>query len=205
MRFEYFNILITALAVSAFLSSSLTVTAGEVIDRIRHSTDSLIEIVYDSRLDTPEKKEERNIAIRKAVDEVFDWEVFSRRALGRHWNKLETEQKTEFIQIFARLIEHTYMDKTSQFSGEKIEYLEEELDGEYGIVKAKVITMDNKEVAVEYRIENKKGEWFVYDLHVEGVSLVNNYRVQFNDIIMKSSYDELIKRLYAKVEGNKQE
>jgi phospholipid transport system substrate-binding protein len=204
MRFKHFKMLM-ALAVLAFLSNSFPVTAGEVTDRLRLSTDKLIEIVANSELNTPERQEERNKAIRESVDEVFDWEAFSKRALGRHWNKLEADDKDEFIHLFARLLEHTYLDKTSQYSGAKIEYLEEALEKEYGVVKAKVITTDNKEVAVEYRLENKEGEWLVYDLYVEGVSLVNNYRVQFNDIITKSSYDELIKRLYAKVEKNQEE
>ena len=130
--------------------------------------------------------------------------TFCSVAIG-HRKMLEAEDKTEFVKIFGELLEHTYMDKTSQYSGEKIEYLEEKIDGKYGVVKAIVITKDKKEVAVDYRIKNKSGEWFVYDLNVEGVSLVKNYRIQFNSIIMKSSFDELKKRLYAKVEENQKE
>jgi phospholipid transport system substrate-binding protein len=203
MRLKYINQLIAS-AVLLFISVSPGI-AGEPTDRIRQSTDKLLAIATNAELNAPEKKEERDRAIRSAVDEVFNWEAFSQRALGRHWKKLTAEDKEEFINIFGELLEHTYMDKTRQYSGEKVEYLEEEIDGKFGVVKALVITKDKKEVAVDYSIENREGEWFVYDLNVEGVSLVNNYRVQFNSIIMRSSYDELKKRLYAKVEDNQDE
>lgn len=203
MRLKYTDISIASAVL--VLLSVFSVAAGEPTDRIKKTTDKLIEIVTNAEFAEPEKKKERDKAVRAAVDEVFDWEAFSQRALGRHWKMLEAEDKTEFVKIFGELLEHTYMDKTSQYSGEKIEYLEEKIDGKYGVVKAIVITKDKKEVAVDYRIKNKSGEWFVYDLNVEGVSLVKNYRIQFNSIIMKSSFDELKKRLYAKVEENQKE
>jgi len=203
MRLKYTGIFIASVVL--VLLTVFHAAAGEPTDRIRKTTDKLIEIVTNAEFAEPEKKKERDKAVRAAVDEIFDWEAFSQRALGRHWKKLEADDKIEFIKIFGELLEHTYMDKTSQYSGEKIEYLEEEIDGKYGVVKAMVITKDKKEVAVDYRIQNKSGEWFVYDLNVEGVSLVKNYRIQFNSIIMKSSFDELKKRLYAKVEENQKE
>ena len=175
--------------------------AGEATDRIKNTTDKLIEIVQNKDLDAPEMAEKRARMIRDAVDEVFDWEAFSQRALSRHWRNRTPEEKKEFISLFGKLLERTYMDKTRQYSGEKVDFISEEIDGKYGVVKAVVMTNEKGEVNIEYRVSKEKGTWFVYDVLVEGVSLVNNYRVQFNDIIMRSSYEELVKRLKEKLEG----
>jgi len=176
------------------------VLAGAPTDRIKRITDRLIAIVSDPALMPPEKKTEREKMLRKAVDEMFDWEAFSQRALAKHWRKRTAEEKKEFIVLFGKLIERTYMDKTRQYSGEKAIFLKETIDGKYGVVEAKVVTKGNREVAVSYRVIHNGINWFVYDIQIEGISLVSNYRSQFNSIIMKSSYQELVKRLREKVE-----
>jgi phospholipid transport system substrate-binding protein len=179
---------------------SFTAMGGEATDRIKATTDKLIEIVTNHDLDPPEMAEKRNRMIREAVDMVFDWEAFSQRAMGRHWRKLNREEKGEFISLFGRLIERTYMDKTRQYSGEQIMFVHEKTDEKYGTVEAIVTTKNGMEAEVRYSIIKKNGDWFVYDVYVEGVSLVNNYRVQFNRIMIKSSSDELLERLKAKVD-----
>jgi len=167
--------------------------------RIKETTDKIIALLSDPALKAPEKAKEKRRLIREAVDERFDWEEFSRRALGRHWRKRTPEEKEEFIPLFAKLVERTYREKVEDYSGEKVTYLDERIKDDYGLVKAKVLTNDNREIAVDYRLRFKRGDWFVYDVTIEGVSLVNNYRVQFNDIIMKFGYEELVKRLKEKV------
>jgi len=169
------------------------------MERIKETTDKIIAILSDPALKAPEKAEERRRLVREAVDERFDWEEFSRRALGRHWRNRTPEEKKAFVPLFGQLVERTYRDKVEDYSGEKVNYLDERTKDEYGLVRAEVLTNDNRKIAVDYRLRYKKNDWFVYDVTVEGVSLVNNYRVQFNDIIMKSGYDELLKRLKEKV------
>lgn len=176
-----------------------TAMAGAATDRIRNTTDKLLAIVTDPDLEPIEMAGKRNRMIRAVVDEVFDWEEFSQRALARHWRKRTNDEKKEFISLFGQLLERTYMEKSRQYSGEKILFIDESIDGNYGVVTAKVITKNGKEVEIDYRVVKKDNTWFVYDVYVEGVSLVNNYRVQFNSIIMKSSYKELITRLKAKL------
>lgn len=179
---------------------SYTALGGEATERIKATTDKLIEIVTNHELDPPEMAEKRALMIREAVNMVFDWEAFSQRAMGRHWRKLSREEKSEFIYLFGRLIERTYMDKTRQYSGEQIRFVEEKTDEKYGTVESIVTTKNGMEVEVRYSIIKKNGAWFVYDVYVEGVSLVNNYRVQFNRIMIKSSSDELLERLKTKVD-----
>jgi phospholipid transport system substrate-binding protein len=185
---------------SLLLFNAALVTAGEPTERIRSVTDRLIEIVTDSSLDSPDMEEKRAGMLRAAVDEVFDWTAFSQRALGRHWKSLNNDQKKEFVELFSGLLERTYMDKTRQYSGEKIEFVSEDIDGDHGMVESRIVSKGGREIIVEYRVRKKKGAWYAYDIYIEGVSLVNNYRGQFNDILIKSSYEELAGRLRSKLE-----
>jgi phospholipid transport system substrate-binding protein len=133
------------------------------------------------------------------VDERFDWEEMARRALGRYWAQRTAEEKKEFVALFSELVERTYMGKVEDYSGEKVRYEGETIDGNYAVVKVNIITQKNRDISVDYRLQKEGNEWLVYDVSIEGVSLVNNYRSQFNSIILQSSYQNLIKRLKAKV------
>jgi phospholipid transport system substrate-binding protein len=97
------------------------------------------------------------------------------------------------------MLEKTYLNRVGEYSGERVSYEDEKVDGTYGVVKVKIISDTHGEIEVKYRLWNKKDEWFIYDISIEGVSLVNNYRSQFNTILMKSSPNDLIKRLEEKV------
>ena len=108
-------------------------------------------------------------------------------------------KKKEFIALFGKLLERTYLDKVGSYSGEKVIYVDETIDGKYGTVTAKILTHSHTEVSVRYRLKIIGGDWRVYDISVEGVSLVNNYRKQFNSIILRSSYDDLVQKLRVKV------
>ena len=169
------------------------------MERIKETTDKIIAILSDPALKAPDKAEERRRRLRQVVDERFDWEEFSRRTLGKHWRKRTEAEKREFIPLFGKLVERTYMDKVEDYSGEKVVYVSERTKAKYGLVKAKVVTNDRREIDVDYRLKNKRSDWYVYDVVVVGVSLVKSYRVQFNDIIMQSSYEELVKRLKDKL------
>ena len=110
------------------------------------------------------------------------------------------EEKKEFIILFGQLIERTYMDKTRQYSGQKMNFINEEIDGKYGIVDAEVLIKNDTNITIQFRVMKKSETWFIYDVYVEGVSLVNNYRVQFNNILTKSDYGVLVSKLKAKLD-----
>lgn len=177
-----------------------TVRAGVATDRINAVTDKLIEIVANPDLDTAEMAEKRAQMIRETVDKIFDWRAFSQRALGKHWRKLSKMERDEFICLFGQLLERTYMDKTRQYSGQQMNFIGEESDEKYGVVDAEVILKNEANIAIQFRVMKENDTWLVYDVHVEGVSLVNNYRVQFNNILTKSDYGELISRLKTKLD-----
>ncbi len=188
-----FLLFLLAIAVAS------TALAGEPTEEIKETTDKIISILTDPALKDSSKTEERRKLIRQAVDERFDWEELSRRSLARHWTQRTDEEKKEFISLFSDLLERTYMDKVDSYSGERVFYEGETLDGNYGIVNVKIVTETDAEIAAEYRVRRKEDGWYVYDISINGVSLVNNYRTQFNTIILQSSYENLVKRLKAKL------
>ena len=189
---------LTVALIMVFTIEAPVLAAGPT-ERVKQTTDKIISILNDPALIAPDKAKHRIRMLREAVDERFDWEEFSRRALATHWRKRTEEEKREFIPLFGKLVERTYRDKVDNYSGEKVYYVGERIEGEYALVRAKIVTSKNRKIAVDYRLRNKRNDWFVYDVFIEGVSFVNNYRVQFNSIIISSSYQELVERLKEKV------
>jgi phospholipid transport system substrate-binding protein len=186
---------------SLFLVLWITVPAsgGEPTEKIKQTTEKILSILADPSLKNPSNAEERRKLIRKAVDERFNWEEMAKRSLARYWAPRTDEEKKEFIRLFGELLERTYMSKVEGYSGEKVLYEGEKVDGDYATVKVKIITKKNVDIPVEYRMKKEGNDWLVYDISIEGVSLVNNYRTQFNSIITQSSYENLVKRLREKV------
>lgn len=174
-------------------------SAGVPTEKIRQTSDKILSFVTDPSLKEASRAEERRKLIRKAVDERFDWDEMARRSLGTHWAARSPEEKKEFLGLFGKLLERTYLDKVEGYAGEKVLYQGESVDGEYSVVDVKIVTAKNTEIPVKYRLRQKGDDWLVYDISIEGVSLVNNYRVQFSNILAKSSYAELVKRLKEKV------
>jgi len=174
--------------------------AGEPTEMIRKATDRIIAILTDPSLEGLEKAAERKRLVREAVSDQFNRREMARRTLARHWQKRTEEERKEFIDLYGKLLEQTYLDRVEGYSGEKVFYEGAEVDGKYAVVKAKILTAQATEIAVEYRLKKTSDDWLVYDVSIEGVSLVNNYRNQFNSIIVRSSYKDFIKKLKAKVE-----
>jgi phospholipid transport system substrate-binding protein len=188
------------LGAAMFLIAALPAWAGGPTDRMKDTTDKIIAIVSDPAFKGPEKAEEKKKSIRNVVDEVIDWEEMSRRSLGIHWQKRTDEEKREFVRLFSLLIEKTYRDKAEDYAGEKVNYVGEKIDGDYAEVESRILTSRNTEIPVNYKMTRKQGKWWVYDIVIEGVSFVNNYRTQFNSILSSSSYPGLVKQLKAKTE-----
>lgn len=175
---------------------ALPTLAGQPMEQIRETTDKIISIVGDPALKSPEKAKERKRLIREAVDERFDWEEMSRRSLARHWKRRTEEEKKEFIYFFGKLLERTYLEQVGNYSGEKVLYLNETMDEKgFGDVSVKIITKQETEIPVRYKVKKNGDGWYVYDISVEGRSLINNYRKQFEQM----TYNKLIQQLKAKV------
>ena len=175
--------------------------AGAPTDQVREYTDAVVKVLEDPALKAEDKKFERRAAVRKIAAEVFDVQETARRALGPHWQQRTPQERQEFVQLFAELLEQTYISKIDLFGGERLKFTEEKVDGDNAIVRAKVLMRQQQaEVPVEARMLRKGDRWLIYDVLIENISLVGNYRAQFDRIIRTQSYDELVKRLRSRGE-----
>ena len=140
---------------------------------------------------------QRRTAVRKVAEEMFDLSETAKRALGRHWQSRTPAEREEFTRLFADLLEKTYLSKISLYGGERVSYVSESIDSDFATVRAKILRKQGGEVPVEARMLRRGDRWHIYDMSVEGISLIGNYRSQFNAVIQKSSYEQLVQRLRA--------
>jgi phospholipid transport system substrate-binding protein len=170
--------------------------AGAPTEQLKGEIDKVIKTLQDPSLKDPDAKRQH---LKTITEDSFDWIEIAKRALGRHWNALSDVQREEFVRLFRALLERTYLSKVEMYRGETVDYVGEAVDGDHAIVRTKILTKQETEVPVDYRMLRHGDRWLVYDIAVEGVSLVSNYRTQFAKIIQTSSYEELRKRLQAKL------
>lgn len=189
---------LAAVATALVLGGASYATAGVPTDTVRDYTDAVVKVLEDPSLKVEDRKAERRAAVRKIAIDVFDVQETARRALGPHWQQRSPQEREEFVQLFADLLERTYISKIDLFGGEKLRFIDEKVDGDHAVVRGKIITKQGTEVPVEARMINRTGRWQIYDIVIENISLVGNYRSQFDRIIRTSSYDELAKRLRTK-------
>ena len=184
-----------ALAGLLALSFASAAWAGIPTDQLKGAIDRVVKTLEEPAYKGEGKGMERRRAVRKIADDIFDFTEISRRALARHWQTLSEKQREEFVGLFADLLERSYISKIELYGGEKIIYGNERVDGDLATVATRIVTKNGTEVPVEYRMHKKGDRWLVYDVNIEGVSLVSNYRTQFNKIIQTSSYNELVSKL----------
>lgn len=185
------------LVASFVLVTAAGVLAGPPTDQLKPGIDRIVKILEDPALKGDAKTEERRAAIRALTNPIFDWTEMARRSLGRHWQKRTEQEREEFVVLFHDLLERSYISTIERYSGENVAYAGDSLDGEYATVRTRIVTKQGREVAIDYRMIRQGDRWLIYDVLVEGVSLVNNYRTQFNQIIQTSSYQELVKKMKA--------
>jgi phospholipid transport system substrate-binding protein len=173
--------------------------AGAPTDQIRGTIDRAIEILKDPTLAAKGKKGERRDLLKREIEPVFGFEEMAKRSLGPNWRDRTPEERDRFVALFRELLENSYLGKIESYQGEVIRYGKETVDGPYAQVKTLVITGKGQEIPVEYRMLAENGRYRIYDVVIEGISLVNNYRSQFNSILQKSSFGDLMDKLRASI------
>ncbi len=179
------------LGLVAAAGAATPAAAGTPTDQVKQYTEQVVKILEDPAVRDADKR----AAIRKVAGEVFDVTETAKRALGRHWQTRSQSERDEFVQLFADLLERTYISKIGLYGGERVKYVAEQVDGEFAVVKGRIVTTKGTEVPVDARLLKRGERWLIYDVVVENVSLIQNYRAQFDRIIRTSSFEDLLKRL----------
>ena len=172
--------------------------AGAPLEQLRGQIERVLKIVDDPEMKKGSQSQQRRAAVRKVADDIFDFQETAKRSLARHWQPRSPAEQAEFVRLFADLLERSYISKIELYGGEKIAYLGDALDGDQALVRTRIVTKSGTEVPVDYRMLKRAERWLVYDVIIEGVSLVANYRTQFNKIIQTSSYAELVRKMKVK-------
>jgi phospholipid transport system substrate-binding protein len=187
-------------AVLALLLMAPPAWAGQPTDQLRVEIDRVIRVLENPELKQEGKAKQRRAEVRMVANDTFDFEETSKRSLARHWASRTPAERDEFVRLFADLLERSYISKIELYGGERIAYLGETVDGDQATVKTKITTKQGTEIPVDYRMLKRGDKWLVYDVLIEGISLVGNYRAQFNKIITTSSYAELVRKMRDKEE-----
>ncbi|MFP3868085.1 MAG: phospholipid-binding protein MlaC [Desulfobacteraceae bacterium] len=178
------------------------VWGGPAMDQLRSTVEEVISVLSDPSLKQPGQEQRRRQRVKQAIDRRFDYAEMAKRSLSRHWQSLSSSQRSQFVDLFSQLLEKSYAGKLEGYSNEKVVYKSERIDGNYAQIET-VVVRPNDRIPMNYRMINKGGQWWIYDVVIEGVSLVSNYRNQFGRIIRESSYQELVRRMQAKLKAQR--
>lgn len=185
------------LAAALLVAASLQprAWAGEPADQLFAGIDRVLQALEDPAMKSEAKAAERRAAIRRIAADIFDIDEISRRTLGRHWQSLTAAERAEFVQAFGDLLKRSYFMKIDGQSVEKITLVGEAIDDDQATVRTTIKTRQGTQIPVDYLMARNGERWRAYDVAIAGVSLVANYRSQFERIIQKTSYQHLVKQV----------
>lgn len=168
-------------------------------DRVKAAIDDILVVLRNQKLSREQKWSE----IGRVIDEGFDFRSMSQSVLATNWQKASKEEKRQFVEYFSQYLEDTYRNKIESYSNQRVNYLNETVKRNRAVVDTVIVT-DQNQIPVTYKLKNNDGEWFAYDVVIEGVSLVNNYRSTFTAIIRSEGMDGLLTDLEGRIESYKQ-
>ncbi len=166
---------------------------------LQKSVDEILMILQSEELKAPGKEVEREQLVLNVVNRMFDFRQMARSSLGRNWNNLTTEEQDSFVELFARLIERRYIGKIDAFNNQKVIYKEQRVRKNKARVYTAIIDK-NLEIPIDYSLQKRQGKWLIKDLKIENVSLVANYRRDFNSIIRKKQFAGLVEKITEQLE-----
>jgi phospholipid transport system substrate-binding protein len=191
--------MIVGLSILMLVVSSLTAYAATPLNSAQSNANRVIEVLRDPKLKAVSAKEIKKEKLRAIYRDMFDEIELSKRTLGRNWNKLNPGQRQEFVHLYEQVLEKAYIDRILSYTNEKIVFHKEIKLSESQVEVQSKVVMSSKEIPIFYRMIMKDGVWKVYDVVVENVSLVQNYRSQFNDILAQNTPEQLLVILRKKV------
>ena len=189
--------LVVSLSLLMFFTDPTTSMAGPPTDQIKATVDNAVGLLREAR-QKPAAINDRRDQLKQILFTRFDFSEMARRALGAHWRRRTASEQQEFVQLFTELLERQYAGIIESYTDEKIVYVGERTDGTFAEVNSKIFTGKGQELSINYKAQLIGQDWKVYDVIAEDISMVNNFRSQFNRVISSSSYDELVRRLKEK-------
>jgi phospholipid transport system substrate-binding protein len=192
--YKCFGFTVAALVLASWIIAE-SADAGVPTEQIRTTVDKAILVLKDPGLRPAAKTKERRDQLKQILFARFDFTEMAKRALGSNWRRRTPREQEEFVRLFTELLERAYADIIESYTDERIIYVGERLDGAYADVASKVLTSGGSEFSITYKAHLIDGEWRVYDVIAENISVVNNFRSQFDRVITKTSYEELLRRL----------
>ena len=183
------------LFVLVLVCGSEAASAAAPTEAIRAAVNQGVEILKNAKLDNPTQRAQVIDRLRQIVYPLFDFNEMAMRSMGTNWRRLNPEQRKEFVSTFTALLEKTYADQIDVYKGQQVTYKGEKLDGDYAEVDSRIIDNGGKTYSVVYKLHNVDSKWRIYDVVAENISLVNNYRSQFERVLGKSSVEELLKTM----------
>jgi len=166
---------------------------------LQKSIDQILVILQSDELRVPEKQAERTESILKIVNKMFDFHAMARSSLGQNWHNLTSEEQDRFVGLFATLIEQRYIGKIDAYDNQKVVYKEKRVMDDRARVYTALIDKE-LEIPIDYSLKMSKGKWLIHDLKIENVSLISNYRSEFNSIIRKEQFSGLVKKITEQLE-----
>jgi phospholipid transport system substrate-binding protein len=191
------RIVFVPLVLVLALSSSPAASAAAPTDELRRGVDRVFTILRDPELRGSSNAARRWTALAKVSEDIFDFGETAKRTLGQHWEQRTPTERQEFVRLFTEVIQRSYVTRIDRYGGEKMVYRGETIEGDQAVVRTALVLDDGSQMAVDYKMHHPSDRWQVYDINVEGVSLVANYRAQFSKVIRNESYQALVTRLKA--------
>ena len=196
-RLSIAGIVLATLICIAFSPRELR--AGEPLNLVKGTTERALQLLKDPQFRSKETKPERIERLKQIINPIFDFEETTKRALGIHWRRRTPAEQREFVKLFRAFLEKIYADRIDEYVGQRIIFSRETIDNDYAEVDATVVGAKGEETPIIFKLRRVGDKWLVYDAVVENISIVNNYRSQFDRVIKTSSYEELVKKIREKV------
>ena len=188
----------------ALISAAANAASPEVsespTEAVRATVDRVLHLLEDPALKVPAQRMPRRRMLEEVIASRFDYAEMSKRALAAYWTPLTAAERMEFVELFKSFLSDRYAEKIEDYSGQQVVYLSERIEGLYAEVRTE-LRSDKTTIPMDYRLLLKEGRWHAYDIIADGISLVKNYRSQFQSIIRADSYQELVRRLQKRTVG----
>jgi len=170
-------------------------TRSAAREQVQSAIEKVTAILNDPTLKSAAKKGERIERLRQVIFPKFDFAEMAKRSLGPNWQRRTPEEQQEFVKLFRELLENSYVENIDSYNGEKVNIVGDKEEKDFAQVNTKIVNNKGEEFAVDYRLLQSGGDWKIYDVVIENISVVNNYRSQFNRVIAKSSFEDLLQKL----------